>query len=223
MRRRSNLFATEIGLALSLGLVITAFTVETPRTDGPGRTYTVPDVVPDELVEIVPTRHVRELPTVPPSPLPPVEAPDGDVVVTDYIEDDVILTLDPAPTDDALTLTPPTPPDGLPVLDPPPDDEVVDFLPFEQMPRLDGGIEGLQRRIRYPELCRAAGLEGRVFIHFIVEKDGRVSEAEVVRGIGGGCDEAALAAVQTARFTPGHQRGHPVRVRMSLPVTFRLH
>src|SRR5690606_38550688 len=121
--------------------------------------------------------------------------------------------------------TPPSPPtphvEMPPVVEPPPPPEHV-FVAVEQMPELVGGIQGLQGRIQYPEMARRAGIEGRVFVQFVVNEQGVPSDIRVVRGIGGGADEAAVAAVRESRFTPGLQRGRPVKVRMSLPVTFRL-
>jgi protein TonB len=67
-----------------------------------------------------------------------------------------------------------------------------------------------------------SGIEGRVIIQFIVDEEGRPTHPRVVRGIGGGCDEEALRATRTIRFKPGRQRGKVVKVKMSLPVTFRL-
>jgi len=92
----------------------------------------------------------------------------------------------------------------------------------EEMPEPVGGLEGLQRRVRYPEMARRAGIEGTVFVQFVVDEQGNVSEVQVVRGIGGGADEAAMEAVRQTTFRPGRQRGQPVKVRMSLPVRFRL-
>ena len=92
----------------------------------------------------------------------------------------------------------------------------------DQIPELIGGLDGLQDRLEYPESCLSAGIEGRVFIQLLVSKEGRQSEVRVVRGIGGGCDEAAVRAVEWSCFIPGRDNGKPVRVRMSLPITFRL-
>ncbi|MEX0595435.1 MAG: energy transducer TonB, partial [Candidatus Paceibacterota bacterium] len=61
-----------------------------------------------------------------------------------------------------------------------------------------------------------------VVVQFIIDEEGNVNDPVVVRGIGGGCDEEAVRAVSKAKFIPGKQRGKPVRVRYSLPVTFRL-
>ncbi len=96
------------------------------------------------------------------------------------------------------------------------------FVVVEKMPELIGGLAAIQREIRYPVIAKRAGLEGRVILQFIVDEQGRVSESKVVRGIGGGCDEEALRVLQTVRFRPSTQRGKPVKVKMSLPMTSRL-
>ncbi|MCH8031929.1 MAG: energy transducer TonB [Bacteroidetes bacterium] len=103
---------------------------------------------------------------------------------------------------------------------PPPTSRLFEMV--DQIPELIGGLDGLQDRLEYPESCLSAGIEGRVFIQLLVSKEGRQSEVRVVRGIGGGCDEAAVRAVEWSRFIPGRDNGKPVRVRMSLPITFRL-
>jgi protein TonB len=110
---------------------------------------------------------------------------------------------------------------------PPPSDEPEDeeqeiFIVVERMPELVGGLEALQRNIVYPEIARLAGIEGRVTVQFVIDERGNVNNPVVVRGIGGGCDEAAVEAVKKAKFTPGMQRGRPVKVSYTLPVTFRL-
>ncbi|TVQ67769.1 MAG: TonB family protein [Balneolaceae bacterium] len=103
-----------------------------------------------------------------------------------------------------------------------PEEEQDFFSVVEQMPELIGGLAQLQREIRYPEMARRAGIEGRVFVQFIVNEEGEVEHPRVVRGIGGGADEEALRVVRQARFTPGFQRGRPVRVQYALPIFFRL-
>ncbi len=96
------------------------------------------------------------------------------------------------------------------------------FVVVEEMPELIGGLAELQSKIEYPEMARRAGIEGRVYIQFIVSETGDVENARVIRGIGGGADEEALRAVNTAKFKPGYQRGEPVRVQYSLPIIFKL-
>ena len=116
----------------------------------------------------------------------------------------------------------PVPRAPLPPLPTEPEEPTPVFVVVEEMPELIGGLAALQREIRYPVIARKAGIEGRVILQFIIDEQGRVTESKVVRGIGGGCEEEALRAFQTMRFRPGKQRGKPVKVKMSLPVTFRL-
>jgi len=94
------------------------------------------------------------------------------------------------------------------------------YAVVEQMPELIGGLASI--RLVYPAAERRAGIEGRVFLQFVVNEDGSVSEVTVTRSAGPGLDSAAVAAVRPIRFTPGIQRGRPVRVRFSLPISFRL-
>jgi len=122
----------------------------------------------------------------------------------------------------ALPILRPRPAPRTPLPPLPTDDEEPTPVFVEEMPELIGGLAALQRKIRYPVIARKAGVEGRVILQFIIDEQGRVSESKVVRGIGGGCDEEALRAFQTMHFRPGKQRGKPVKVKMSLPITFRL-
>lgn len=96
------------------------------------------------------------------------------------------------------------------------------FIAVQKMPQLIGGLKGLQEKISYPSLAKKAGIEGTVYVQFVVNKQGRVTDAHVIRGIGGGCDSEALRVVKEAKFKPGIQRGKPVKVRYSLPIVFRL-
>lgn len=96
------------------------------------------------------------------------------------------------------------------------------YVVVEQMPEMIGGLASLQKEIKYPQMARNAGIEGRVIIQFIVNEQGQVENPQIIRGIGGGCDEEALRAVKLAQFKPGKQRGEPVRVQYSLPIVFKL-
>ena len=122
--------------------------------------------------------------------------------------------------EEPLANLPPPPPPEEDEPEPEPEPEI--FVVVEQMPELIGGLGEIQKKIKYPEIARKAGVEGRVIIQFIVDEGGNVSEPAVVRGIGAGCDEEALRVVRDAKFKPGKQRGKSVKVKMSLPITFKL-
>jgi len=90
------------------------------------------------------------------------------------------------------------------------------------MPELVGGLGSLVRAIDYPEVAEEEGVEGRVVVSFVVTERGEVEDAEVTAPVHPALDAAALAAVERARFLPAHRDGHPVRVRLALPITFEL-
>ncbi len=105
------------------------------------------------------------------------------------------------------------------------EDEV--FTLVETMPQFPGGFEAMMefvaRNIQYPEEARRKGIQGRVFSNFVIEADGSVSNISVLRGIGGGCDEEAIRVIESMpKWTPGVQRGKPVRVAFNLPIRFAL-
>ncbi len=102
-------------------------------------------------------------------------------------------------------------------------DEAPEFyVVVEQMPVLIGGLGNLQKQVKYPEMARRAGIEGRVTVQFIVSETGSVICPRVIRGIGVGCNETALEVVKKATFIPGSQFGVPVPVQFSLPIVFSL-
>ena len=101
------------------------------------------------------------------------------------------------------------------------------FQVVEVDPEFPGGMEALikylSENIKYPEQAKKDKIQGRVYISFVVEKDGSVADAKVLRGIGGGCDEEALRVVNAMpKWTPGKMRNTPVRVQFNLPVAFKL-
>lgn len=92
----------------------------------------------------------------------------------------------------------------------------------EVMPEIEGGIQELYKKIKYPRAAQMNNVEGRVFIRFIVDENGEVQEPEILKDIGAGCGEAALEGIKQLKFTPGTQNGQPVSVYYTLPVTFKL-
>lgn len=106
-------------------------------------------------------------------------------------------------------------------------EEAQIFMVVESMPVYPGGESALYtylaENIKYPQMAKESGIQGRVFVTFVVERDGSVTDVRVLRGIGGGCDEEAIRVVKgMPRWTPGKQRGKSVRVQYNLPVKFTL-
>ncbi|MFN4124105.1 MAG: energy transducer TonB [Flavobacteriales bacterium] len=97
----------------------------------------------------------------------------------------------------------------------------------EQMPEFPGGEEELfkylSKNIKYPAMARESGLTGTVYVTFVVEGDGKITDVKILRGIGGGCDQEALRVVQNMPpWKSGKQNGRPVRVQCNLPIKFTL-
>ena len=101
------------------------------------------------------------------------------------------------------------------------------FSIAEQAPEFPGGdkkrIEFLTENIKYPDEARELGVQGTVYIGFVVEKDGSITDPRVLRGIGKGCEEEAFRAIRMMpKWKPGTQKGRAVRMQMTLPITFIL-
>lgn len=107
------------------------------------------------------------------------------------------------------------------------DNAVYDTGGIDQFPEFEGGMGAwskfIQRNLRYPEMAVEQETQGKVFVSFVVEKDGTVSNVTVVKGIGGGCDEEAIRVIKKSpRWRPGMQHNLPVRVRYNMPLSFTL-
>lgn len=160
-----------------------------------------------KMEEVVQTKQ-EKTPPPPSRPQVPVEVPNDEIVQDNSIDLNADMSMN-----EKLEMPPP----------PKEEEEEEDFFQVvENMPEPVGGIKALQKQAKYPKRAQNAGIEGRVTVQFIVNKDGNVENAKVMRGIGGGCDEEALRVVRNADFKPGRQRGKPVRVQFSVPITFKL-
>ena len=162
---------------------------------------------------------------------PPEEIPPPEVTVTDLfeiVEDDVVIENevrfedDETSEDKVVEIYAPV----LQAEEEETEDEI--FVIVEDMPKFRGGDinkfrEWVQKRVRYPELAAENGIQGRVFISFVVETNGNVSNVTVTRSVDALLDEAAKEAVAASpKWEPGMQRGRPVRVRYSIPIIFQL-
>jgi TonB family protein len=97
----------------------------------------------------------------------------------------------------------------------------------EHMPEFPGGnnelYEYVAKSIHYPATAKTKKIQGRVYVQFIIERDGSVSRAKIVRGIGGGCDQESLRVIRAMpKWTPGKMHGIPVQVQYTLPVKFSM-
>ncbi|MBN2731844.1 MAG: TonB family protein [Balneolaceae bacterium] len=197
----------EIGLVVVLLIFIIAMKVDLRGGENNIDLTEEQEVV--KMKEVVQTQQKKK-PPPPPQPQVPVEVPNDKVI------DEVDINLDSElDLDEPLPEPPQQKSEG--------DKEEDFFVAVEDQPELIGGIGELQKKVTYPPRCKRAGIEGRVTVQFIVNTQGEVENPKVIRGIGGGCDQAAIEAIKEhAKFKPGRQRGKAVNVQMSLPILFRL-
>jgi protein TonB len=203
--RKNYLITLEGVFILSILIFIVAFKVDL-NVDTSDKQIVIQQQEEIFIEEIIQTKQEFKAPA-PPRPSVPIEDPNDEI-----LEIDAKLDFD-KPMDI------PVPPKPIQQ-----QDEVEEeiFVVVENPPVLIGGIASVQSHISYPPLALKAGIEGRVIVQFVIDKTGKVLDPMVIRGIGGGCDEEAVRAVLKANFQPGLQRGRPVAVRYTLPITFRI-
>ena len=182
------------------------------------------------------TAPKEDLPPPPPPPPPPPEIAANRVkftvpiVVEDSVQDNIPSQGDlesrpnPGVTPDEDVIIPDKP-QVQPTIEEKPRAEI--FTVVEEQPSFPGGDEArikyLQENLKYPEEAKEIGTQGRVFLTFVIETDGSITDVKILRGIGSGCDEEAIRVVKTMpKWIPGKQRGNPVRVQFNLPVRFVL-
>jgi protein TonB len=199
----------EVGLTLALLILVVAFQLDYSR----GQSFQV-DLQEQEVVEMEEIQQTEQQNEPPPPPKPPVpvEVPNNETIENQDVDFDASLDLDQS----LDTNQGPPEPDQE---EEEQEDEI--FVVVEQQPEC-GGVKALQQEVEYPDFARKAGIEGRVFVQFVVNEEGNVVQPTVTRGVHKLLNEEALRAVQQLDCKPGMQRGNPVKVRMSLPVTFRL-
>ncbi|HEX9613997.1 MAG TPA: energy transducer TonB, partial [Bacteroidota bacterium] len=148
-----------------------------------------------ELVSIEEIEHTRQQTKAPPPPRPPIpiEAPSDEILEDVELASSELDVLD--------EVAPPPQSSG--------DDDEAYFVAVEEMPQVIGGVEAITRVLQYPDIALRAQVQGKVFILAYVNELGEVTRAEILKGIGAGCDEAAKEAVKKVKFIPGKQRGAP--------------
>ncbi|MBN2172846.1 MAG: energy transducer TonB [Bacteroidales bacterium] len=210
----------EIGLIIALTIVLLSFNLK--RIEHSGNLLNYNSTV-NELEEMT---AITQQEQTPPPPKPPAQTSVIQIVeneteeVSEEIEIDAEADQD-TKVEEYVPYTPPEIEEEETVVE----DQV--FVVVEAMPYFPGGEEAriryLNDNIKYPVMAREAGIEGTVYVTFVVEKDGSISKVKVLRGIGGGCDEEAMRVVEEMpKWNPGRQRNIPVRVQFNMPIRFIL-
>ena len=203
----------QIGAILALAMVFLAFEYKSNELMNMGD---IQRKIDQTIFETIPVT-IQKPKTLPPPPPIPVKIETIDNKCKE--DQNVFIQAEPSPNEPILIENPVMPAEES-------IDEPIILVP-EIAPEFPGGINALMnfiaRNIRYPEMAREQMIQGRVYLSFIVEKDGSVSSIELLRGIGGGCDEEAIRVVNAMpAWQPGRQNGRAVRVAYNLPIRFSL-
>jgi len=208
---------TQIGLVIGMALMLVAFEWKSYEKTVVEVTSRQVENVAEDIIPIT-EQKVKPPPPPPVKQVVKINIVDDNVTVDDDINIDVEADQNtqvdeyvaPVKSDDEESA-----------------EEAQIFMVVESMPEYPGGEAALYTfladNIKYPQMAKESGIQGRVFVTFVVEKDGHVTDVRVLRGIGGGCDEEAIRVVKSMpKWTPGKQRGKSVRVQYNLPVKFTL-
>lgn len=208
------------------------------------------EVVEIDLSKLKEAEQPEEQPELPPPP-PPPPAPPPEVAQIKFLppepkkDEEVIMEEPPPPAEkveEAVIskqtvegvkpvgdFTPPPPPPAeitKPVeIEKPREEEI--FTTVEQNPEFPGGVSAMYKyigqNIKYPAAAQRANVAGKVFVRFVVERDGSIGDVQVMKGIGFGCDEEAIRVIKSMpKWSPGKQNGRTVRVFYNMPVSYVL-
>ena len=210
---RSRGMYLNLGLAVTLLFVISAFQWRFYE----GKLVDLGDLnnIEDELFVIPPT--TQPPPAKPKIPQPKLVEVDDEEEIEEL---DISFDVD-VDEEDAIEVV---------IYEDPEEEEDADYIwegIIEEQPAPVGGMAAFQqflrKNLKYPNQARRMGIEGKVFVQFVVDKDGSLNDVKVLKGIGAGCDEEAVRVLKKhPKWSPGKQRGRAVRVRMVIPIFFKL-
>ncbi len=205
-----------MGLVMVLSLLYIGF----EWTDKEITVYAATDtsLLAEEEIEVVQT--AQELPPPPPPPAPEI------VEILNVVEDNVEVASVEINTEDnkdkVVAISAPV--TSAPIEE---EEDNVIFQVVEKMPSFPGGdsqlFKFLNENVKYPVIAQENGVQGRVICQFVVNRDGSIVDVEVVRSVDASLDKEAIRVIKSMpKWSPGQQRGKPVRVKYTLPVNFRL-
>ena len=218
LETKRNLFLW-IGLVVALGVTLLAFewTAKPSKADSLGSIQA--QEVEEEIIPITREQEIK-----PPPPPPPPKVIEVLNIVDDDVEIEDELEIEDTEADDETVI------DVAPVIVAEEEEEEEDtqvFFIVEEMPEFPGGELALRKyignSIKYPVIAQENGIQGKVYVTFVVGKDGSVSNASIARGVDPSLDKEALRVVNSLpKWKPGKQRGKPVNVSYTVPINFVL-
>ncbi|RIJ50148.1 energy transducer TonB [Maribellus luteus] len=208
-----------LGLVVALGITLVAFewTTKPSKADSLGQVQA--QEVEEEIIPITREQQVK-----PPPPPPPPKVVEVLNIVDDEVKIEDELEIEDTEADENTVI------DVAPVIETAEEeeeDEAQVFLIVEDMPEFPGGDLALRKyianAIKYPVIAQENGIQGKVYVTFVVGKDGKVTNASIARGVDPSLDKEALRVVNSLpTWKPGKQRGKPVNVSYTVPINFVL-
>lgn len=207
----------QLGLVLSLGIVLAAFNWSNTVKEADSLGQVQVQEVEDEMIPITRQEEVK-----PPPPPPPPQVVEVLNIVDDDTEIEDELEIEDSEADDETVV------EVAPIVEEEEEEaESEVFFIVEDMPQFPGGDLALRKYIntsvKYPVIAQENGIQGKVYVNFVVDKTGKVGNARIARGVDPSLDKEALRVINTLpRWKPGMQRGKPVRVSFTVPINFVL-
>jgi protein TonB len=215
--QKKRILFLEIGYIVAIGLVLVAFEWTSQPSEVKGFATNEESNVVQENVPITRQEERKE-----PPPPPPPQSTEVLNIVENNVDIEDELTLEQTGADENTSV------EVEAFVQEEAEEEEEIFVIVEDMPSFRGGGLNafsfyIQKNLKYPPMASENGIEGTVYIRFIVEKDGSINMVELLRGVDPVLDKAAVAAVERApKWEPGKQRGKAVRVSCTIPIMFSL-
>ncbi|MDH5474701.1 MAG: energy transducer TonB [Cyclobacteriaceae bacterium] len=212
LERKTGLYFN-VGLVVTMAVIVLAFDWRSYDRDDVVLQGQVTEIVED-LLDIPPTEQ-------PPPPPPKIQQPEIiEVPDEEEIEEEIEVDLDIEITEEEVIEE---------IVFEEVEEEVADeiFTIVEDPAAPDGGLKAfydyVAKKMKYPSQARRMGIEGRVFVEFVVDKDGSLINVKAIKGIGAGCDEEAVRVIKMhPKWKPGKQRGKAVKQKIVMPINFQL-
>lgn len=187
-----------------------------------------PDIPPPPLEPEPPKQEIAQIKFIPPEPKADDEVKNEEPPPkVEEVENKVISNINKegAETEEVAAAPPPVEAPKPAEIEQPREDEI--FTTVEQQPEFPGGQREMYafigKNLKYPSQAQRANVSGRVFAKFVVERDGRIGDVQILKGIGFGCDEEAQRVIKSMpKWNPGKQNGRSVRVFFTMPINFQL-
>ncbi|MGQ7868969.1 energy transducer TonB [Sunxiuqinia sp. sy24] len=216
LESKRNIFV-QIGLVVSLGLCLLAFEWTTKVEQASSLGTMAEQEVEDEIIPITRQEEVK-----PPPPPPPPKVVEVLNIVEDDVEIEDELEIQDTDIDEETAI------EVAPVIQEEEEEEEGQvFFIVEDMPEFPGGELALRKfianAVKYPVIAQENGIQGKVYVNFVVDKDGSITNARIARGVDASLDKEALRVVNSLpKWKPGQQRGKAVRVSYTVPINFVL-